>query len=99
MEEEPRDRRERTLMRIASTMSWAGIAVAVIAWLAWSITAFLGGRLPLLGLRSPGGVGAGLVWLVLLGPLFGLVIFVGFHLLATVTLGIGLIVLRRHRRR
>jgi hypothetical protein len=51
-----------------------------------------------LGLRSTGGVGVGLVWLVLLGPLFGLVIFVGFHLLATVTLGIGLIVLRRHHR-
>ena len=86
--EEPRDRRERTLMRIASTMSWAGIAVAVIAWFAWSITAFLGGRLALLGLRSTGGVGVGLVWLVLLG----------FQLLATVTLGIGLIVLRSHHR-
>jgi len=93
---EPRDRRERAFMRIATAVSRAGVAVAVTAWLAWSIAAFLGDRLPLLGLHSTGGVGIGLVWLVLLGPLFGLVIFIGFRLLATLILGIALIVVRRH---
>jgi hypothetical protein len=84
-------------MRIATAVSRAGVAVAIIAWLAWSIAAFLGDRLPLLGLRNTGGVGIGLVWLVLLGPLFGLVIFIGFRLLATIIFGIALIVLRRHQ--
>jgi hypothetical protein len=93
---EPRDRRERAFMRIATAVSRAGVAVAVTAWLAWSITAFLGDRLPLLGLHSTGGVGIGLVWFVLLGPLFGLVIFIAFRLLATLILGIALIAVRRH---
>jgi hypothetical protein len=86
-------------MRAASVVSRTGVVVAVIAWLAWSIAAFVGDRLPLLGLRSTGGVGIGLVWFVLLGPLFGLVIFAGFRLLATVFLGIALIVLRHDHHR
>ncbi len=74
-----------------------GIVIAVGAWLTWAITAFLGDRLPLLGLRTAGGVGAGLVWLVLVGPLFGVVIFIGFRLLATMILGIALMALRHSR--
>jgi hypothetical protein len=99
MDAEPRDGRERALMRSATVVSRAGVVVAVIVWLAWSVAAFLGDHLPLLGLRTSGGLGIGLVWLVLLGPLFGLVIFIGFRLLATMILGVGLIVLRRHHRR
>jgi len=82
-------------MRIARGISRLGIVIAVGAWVTWAITAFLGDRLPLLGLRTAGGVGVGLVWLVLVGPLFGLVIFIGFRLLATIFLGIALIALRR----
>jgi len=96
MDAEPRDQRERVAVRVATAVSRAGVVVAVAAWLTWSIAAVLGDRLPLLGLRSTGGVGIGLVWFVLLGPLFGVVIFIGFRLLATMILGIALMVLRRH---
>jgi hypothetical protein len=86
-------------MRLAGAVNKAGMAVAVVAWCSWSIAAFLGGRLPLLGLRSPGGLGIGLVWFLVLGPLFGLVIFIAFRVLATLILGVALMVLRRDRRR
>jgi hypothetical protein len=98
MGEQPRDHRERVAMRIARAISRLGIVIAVSAWVTWAITAFLGDRLPLLGLRTAGGVGVGLVWLVLVGPLFGLVISIGFRLLATIILGIALIALRRSHR-
>jgi hypothetical protein len=97
MSEHPRDHRERVAIRIAGAVSRLGIVIAVGAWLTWAITAFLGDRLPLLGLRTAGGIGAGLVWLVLVGPLFSLVIFIGFRLLATMILGIALIALRHSR--
>lgn len=82
-------------MRIAQVINRVGIIIAVGTWVTWTITAFLGERLPLLGLRTAGGVGVGLVWLVLVGPLLSAVIFIGFRLLATIVLGCALIVLRR----
>jgi hypothetical protein len=97
MSEQPRDHRERVATRIAGAVSRLGIVVAVGAWLTWATSAFLGNRLPFLGLRTAGGVGAGLVWLVLVGPLFSLVIFIGFRLVATMILGIALIALRHSR--
>lgn len=97
MSEQAQDHRERVATRIAGAVSRLGIVVAVGAWLTWAIAAFLGGRLPLLDIRTAGGLGAGLVWLVLVGPLFGVVIFIAFRLLATMILGIALMVLRRSR--
>jgi hypothetical protein len=97
MSEQPRDHRERVATRIAGAVSRLGLVVAVGAWLTWGITAFLGYRLPLLDLRTSGGIGAASVWLFLVGPLFSLVIFIAFRLLATMILGIALIALRHSR--
>jgi hypothetical protein len=97
MSEQARDHRERVAMRIAQAVSRLGIGVAVGAWLTWTITAFLGDRLPLLGLRTSGGIGVASVWLFLVGPLFSLVIFIAFRLLATIILGVALIALRHSR--
>jgi hypothetical protein len=72
--------------------------LGVAAWLTWSIAAFVGARLPLLDLRTPGGPGAGLVWLMLVGPLFALTIAIGARLLGSITLAITVAVLRRLHR-
>jgi hypothetical protein len=51
-----------------------GLASAVLlTW--WTVIAFVGGRMPLIGIETEGGVGLGLLWLFVIDPIAATVLY------------------------
>lgn len=51
-----------------------GLASAVLlTW--WTIIAFVGGRMPLIGYETEGGIGLGLVWVIVIDPIAATVLY------------------------
>lgn len=63
---------EKAVAGVATALLSLAAAVSGLGWgllsLWWTYIAFFGGRMPLLGVRTAGGVGWGLLWLLILTP-------------------------------